>query len=410
MAQHIYFGDWVWHIAPSGDLFWGPPVLGIPHGCFDLRSLAESASPGLSNGSGIFVYPQLLVSPPPGIVYLGERNANVLTPRKNAIRTRLGLGENIVADTVGDVVAELLFQHADPRATVRWGRLRGSDWRLTCLGEIWKQFQIQIGSSEYVLLRESLRADYQKVRTETLAGRHPPRFHRRYLRYILEHYRVQNYEDISQDSQESPDPHGTSWTETWPTVSTTISSGQDQVWTEVSGDSQVVLLASANRLVNVTSAANCRARCETALAGDAHYCQGTARFTISVSGVRSGPMTRFAAAADTAYYTQYLDTNGAEIDFGKVVAATRTSLATFDDATPATATDYVVRLTSKDNDTHTVRRDGVDKILNHSNADITGNVRGGAMVFGSLVDFAHLSAVSAQDLASVVRSGAIVIL
>ena len=378
----------------------------MPYGCFDLRSYAACASQGRSSGFGIFVYPQLVSHT--SLVYLGERNASVLAPTKAAIRSDLQLGENIVANTVGDMVAELYLQHAETEWRQRWGRIRGRPWRFCCLGEVWKTYQMRDGDPETVFLLESLRANYQRIKTDVALGLSPSNFHLRYLQYQLERYHISNYEDITQNSQERPIPHGTTWTESWPTTGTTISSGQDQVWTEVAGDGDVDTVASVNRLNNVSVGAIVTCRCETALAGDAHFTQVTYRCTAATSTTRGGPATRFDPTANTCYFFRYLTQAGTEIEFSKLVNGTSTPFATFDDDSPAENTDYVLKLTSKDDDTHTSTRDGVDKILNHSNADITGNVRCGVvMAVTGGAGRANLSAISAEDLTADVSATAL---
>ena len=390
--QHIYMGQWRW----TGEA-WSSPVAGIPFGAFDLRSVAACSSRGLSDGYGIFVYPQPVHSP--GLVYLGERHATVLATRKATIKTALGLGENIVASTVGGVVAELFLQHAEPKWNLRWGRLRGRNWQLSCLGEVWATEQIADKTPEWAYVLEALRADYQKVKAEVALQLFPSDYHRRYLQALLEQYRISNYEDITLDSRDSPLPHGTTYTETWPTVSTTISSGQDQAWTELTNDAEVALVGGVNRLRNVTADSFSQCRCETALASDVHFCQGTMRITVAENGTFAGPCTRWAAAAQTCYVFEYRNNAAEEILLEKLVAGVETALATFDDDTPVANTDYVLRLTSKSNSTHTCARDGVNKITNHSNADITGNVRCGALVRGMAAGRGNWHLVSAEDTA-----------
>lgn len=397
MAQHVYFGQWVWR-----DDNWEAPVQGLPHANFDFRSVAACASPGFSAGHGLFVYPQLVSDP--GLTYLGERNAPVGTARKTAIKTLLGLGENIVAATVGEMAAELLLQHAEPEWNLRWGRIRGREWKLVCLGEVWKSAYWRDADPQWLLILESLRANYQKVKAGVAQGGLPADYHRKFLQSQMERYQVVNYEDITQNSLETPLPHGTSWTESWPTVSSTISSGQDQVWTEVANDSAVTLISLANRLSNVTTAADVTARCETTLADDAHYCQATHRWAVVANaGAYGGPMTRFAAAADTGYLYRYRTNAGSESRFDKKVTGTKTNLATFDDATPSADTDYVLRLTSTATDTHTCTKDSTDVISAVSDAAITGNVLGGLIMSGNNVAQMNESTVSAADLAAAVE-------
>jgi len=218
----------------------------------------------------------------------------------------------------------------------------------------------------------------------------------------MEHYRITNYEDITQGSQEPPLPHGTIWTESWPTLGTDISTGQDQVWTEMEGDSEVSSLAGSNRLNNVTTGATVTARCETALAGDAHFIQGTGRFITSVGVVsRIGLMTRFSTdvvAGQDFYLWRY--TNGANTGlFRKVVDAVETTLATVVITSPAPDTDYVLKLTSPANDVHVCELAAIPEIT-HSNGDIQAYVRCGVELRHATTDRATMDDISAEDVAS----------
>src|SRR3972149_4490562 len=66
--QHIYFGPWSWQDDLDGDASWGPPIRNMPFGCFDLRSKVACATPIVSEGFGLFVYPQTIDVP--GLLYL----------------------------------------------------------------------------------------------------------------------------------------------------------------------------------------------------------------------------------------------------------------------------------------------------------------------------------------------------
>lgn len=411
-AQHIYVMEaWAWRFRPdelgAPDLsapYWGPPDVGIalPYGCYDLRGKVAAGTQGpVSTGKGIVVYPQTVVHPT--LTYLGERNTPVSDLRKTALQTGLNLGERIVADTAGEVVAELFMQHAEPEWDLRWGRLRGD---LKCLGVTWKvrDFRPEVGA-DWLYLQQCLQSDYDKVKRLVADGIYPPGFHLRYLQYQIEQYRIppERYELISRNSLEAPRPHGTTWTESWPTVSTTISSGQDQPWTETISDVQVALTALVNRLTNVTGGADCYARCETDLAGDAHYGEFEFRSTTSTTTTFCGPMTRFHATETSGYIFYYNNASGAEAHLGKVTNGTpptQTSLATADIAAPTTSVDYTERLTSTAADLHTCTLDTVDVISGHSDASFTGQINVGAFLRAAAASRGHLHAGVGADIAA----------
>ena len=249
---------------------------------------------------------------------------------------------------------------------------------------------------------ESLRAEYQTVKAETLAERFPPSYHLRYLTALMEQYRIINYEDVTQDSRERPLPHSTTFTETWPTVSTDITTGQDQPWVEAANNSEVASVASANRLRNVT-AGECWARCDTVLASTAHFHQCTSMLTGSVTASSASPATRFDSSAIDCYWYRYMEEFGTGSRFFKEVANVSSSLATATDTGPSANTDYVLKLTSKADNTHTCTRDGTAKITDFSNADIPGSgktaVRIGVRLNSGTTVVANVYAHTGEDLA-----------
>lgn len=116
--------------------------------------------------------------------------------------------------------------------------------------------------------------------------------------------------------------HETSFTESWPTDSTTLSTGQDQPWTEVLNDLEVF----GGELRGVSGNTEKRARCETVLSGADHYCQAQV-ITTAASTSRSNRVdVRFDAAADTSYSYRVRGSSGGE-SIEKCVTGTFTVLA-----------------------------------------------------------------------------------
>ena len=99
---------------------------------------------------------------------------------------------------------------------------------------------------------------------------------------------------------------GALFNESWPTNSSTISSGQDLVWTEVLNDIQV----TSGVIAPVTTGATCRARAEVDCATADHYAQMTvSTYTDPSSSLNLFELCcRYASAADTCYNGGYVRT------------------------------------------------------------------------------------------------------
>lgn len=98
---------------------------------------------------------------------------------------------------------------------------------------------------------------------------------------------------------------GASFTETWPTNGTTISTGQDQPWNEDSNDVEV----STNALRFVTLSAVCFGRCLTNLATDAHKHSATAALVSIADGARAGVSVRKIDSTTRTYYITTAERN-----------------------------------------------------------------------------------------------------
>lgn len=119
-------------------------------------------------------------------------------------------------------------------------------------------------------------------------------------------------------------PHQTTITETWPTNSTTLSSGQDHAWTEVSGGWEVI----SGRCTKSSGLNNQihRCRCDTVLSTDDHYHQAVLQFPASGSRYH-GPACRVDSGTTDTFYLHVFGSpgdNNAYLD--KMVSGTQTGL------------------------------------------------------------------------------------
>lgn len=187
----------------------------------------------------------------------------------------------------------------------------------------------------------------------------------------------------------------TSFTETWPTVSTTISSGQDQPWTEVVGDSEV---ATGNYL-RPTATTGVTVRCNTALSTDDHEHEATATLTLESSGVN--PTVRHSTSATTYYMTQGFRETGSMLRrLLKTVAAVQSTLAT-DSTDPGTP--VVLKCSADSGDIIRAYYGGVNVHTADQSASspITGNLNIGVVLRGEVAaDNARVDGHTAADLAA----------
>lgn len=166
-------------------------------------------------------------------------------------------------------------------------------------------------------------------------------------------------------------PSTTSFTETWPTDSSTLSSGQDQPWTET--DNNLSVSSGVLRPLTFSALIN-RARCDTVLDTDDHEHYATFICATRDSNQRRGDLqVRFDTASTTFYQAAARrDSDGDLRYLQKVVSGTITDLGT-NTTDPGTG---VVLYCSADGSTITMKLGGT---IIHEVTDtaITGHVRVG---------------------------------
>lgn len=176
--------------------------------------------------------------------------------------------------------------------------------------------------------------------------------------------------------------------------------GPDLTWTEVDGDWDIVSNA-AELISNFGDVDRC-ARAEHDLASADHYAQVS--ILQSVLGSDAGVCVRFASAAETFYAGAWYGTPFAgTYTIWKVVAGTRTSLATLSEAATLP---FTIRLEVEDdgsgNADLTLYKDGVSKVTyTDSSSPIAGNTRCGIYGYdptGSGTSSPRLDAFEAGDL------------
>ncbi len=283
-----WFGPWQW----SG--YWHGPSGHV--GSIDLRSLEQCGSPGKLEGFGLFALPSHVH---PGSEYelaSGAWRSQARLRWQSAFRTPAIDGSDLRS-----VLWETMTRHADPLGDDRCRPLVPTTNRQY---EIWLTNQrivlhpFRANGAAFRPVLDALKREYRQLRRDSLDGRHHDRVH--YLRcldYWREKYGVSYQAFIPSDlPDEGLVPHETVWTETWPTDSTTISSGQDQPWTEVTSDQAV-----SGGKINSGGTARSSARCNTALSSSDNYCQAVCSVTSVTTTRIGGPCCRYSGSAETSY-------------------------------------------------------------------------------------------------------------
>lgn len=322
---HYYLTSWEWADL-RGEFGWRPPGPWIG-GALDLRPIPLQAQRGGIPGYGIFAYstPQTF----PDSVDLGEDlDARLSGAARAALAARLGYTIPAGA-TARTVIWDALTTEADPTGQTRAKPLRG---------RMGRSVRAVVGRT---IIREEpfdaahraravavFQADYRAARTQ---GRRAITL-RKWTGATMQHlWREQSEARAAEllpteyrgDGWEAPQ---TTFTETWPTNSSTISTGQDQPWNEDSGDAQV----ASNRLTAVDTGVLV-GRCTTDLSSDDHKHTATGNIIEAAAtrlvtlGVR-----KIDSTTNTMYVVDvYRRTSGGGVygrRIGKIVSGTFTEL------------------------------------------------------------------------------------
>jgi hypothetical protein len=305
---------------------YGPPA-GVTS-WIDLRTPAEcGAAPTAANGVAIFVTAD---GANLGASYtnLGTDPERQLTPAQRAsLGTALRLPSAPNSTALADCFYEALTTKADPTGAARakpiipTGDLR---LELHLGGRKLRDRAFDAGSAEAAVIQQQLRAEYRTARQAVQAGQLPANFHRKILGGWVQKYKLSyRWFQPADVPDESDIPPSTTYTESFPTNSSTLSSGQDQPWTEVFGDAQVL----SGALTEVSG--NPHVRCNTVLSSSDNYAQGVVVNANTVNSRAVGPACRYSSSADTAYgAVQYASNVSPTYRIIKMVAGVKVDLGT----------------------------------------------------------------------------------
>ncbi len=321
--------------GPDGQVFCRVP--GLVGGVFDCRSEAERRNPGtgpLAPGRALAVV--TAGREHPDSILLGEDwESPVSDATTVSIQAELGLGEPIVARTPRDIAAELMIHHGDPVGVSRWAMPSATEGAFTCyLGGVMvanRRFDINdIGDSRHsaILIRE--RADYRRARELSLQGVHPPDFHRRYLTYLMEFYRTEDFGLFIDGDlpREGPLTRRTTIEDTFvegsdtDLVSHTPTPSDWGSWEEVQNIGGNMGVIAATDVIEETSGIFVRVRANSSLDGKAHSCDMDLTGGSGGTRRRQGVLTRFketgTAAADNDNYLAFWNHDASELELFRI--------------------------------------------------------------------------------------------
>lgn len=344
--MRLYLAPWQWSTGPVGSAWRAPAGSAV---AVDLRSNVAAGTPAIASGVGLFQSE----TPPAGAVLLGDDPAARMSlARRNALADALRLPRAALPDASLAVILteHVLGAQADPTGATRVKPLRmtgqGLAVRLKHFGEVYRA-PLDKAHPVYAQTLAVRRADYARERarlgrSRTRAvqlGADPDAAEaaaldalRRWTGHDMRALGATEDELLPvlylADGSRAPQ---TVLTESWPTDSTTISSGQDLPWTEELNDASV----ASGVLGAVSEGANCIVSCDTALSADDHSHSATYAITESATLLAvTGVVARYDAAVGgsnplNAYiaYGYRLATD----DLGRIskyVAGTETTLDT----------------------------------------------------------------------------------
>ena len=327
--MNYYLTPWTWNTS-EGLPFWEvPDAIGL----VDLRPPGQAGPGPTPSGFAFAAFLNQITNP--DAIHLGDSLAGL--QNKSVAETALGLGVGeLVATTILDAVWELLLQHADPTGATRWKPImptRQGAMELHLGGHSLLRSETY-SEAAHPLVLDVEREDYRRVREDTLQRvtrgirNRDPLFHRQYLQSLVEKYGIPFERFIPAGlPTETPIPHGSQIIEAWPTTGTTISSGQDNAWTEVTDD--LTVATDGIHQTGNPDTTEAWGRCDVDLAGADQDGKVEATDMVRAGGANPelGVTVRYAAAADTCYFATLRDASSDFIRLYQRITGSNTQLA-----------------------------------------------------------------------------------
>lgn len=363
----------------TGQQGWDAPVPSL--GNLALAPLsAWPVSPTLGQlGPPAFIHTQT-AQPSLSSQLLGNSiNSPLTVAQRTAVGTFIGLPPGALVggnSTILDTFWSALTAHADPAGLTRFGPImptRALKMQFA-MGGVGLVHEEDFNNSVHHRVLLAIREQYRAIRANTLAGIELPDTHRKALFTWVRKFHMPHTNFIPPGlPNESPIPPGSIHTENFGVIPRP-NLGPQLPWSEVLATWEVVVNAGDGEGTSSTAALS-RARADVDVGGDDMFCEGEVRVTGSTAATGFG--SRFAPAADTAYWAGLRDGGLNNDDLFRIIANIFFRLAS---QGAAHALPHMVRSES-DGTTIRMYKDGVP-ILSQVDVGIPNGQRGGIEGFG----------------------------
>jgi len=324
---HLYLGQWEWQTDESGS-YWSAP--GNDHlGALDMRSIPHRAlKGGTPQGYAFFSYdgPR---SHPSLLVDLGEDlDAGLKNPDVRDIQDLLGVNPSYdLSAAPREMLRQLCFVQMagwDPTGATSWKPLRGRRQRdahiyLGGFGAVYSERPDGTAHPAIVSAIAVFREDYRRNKSEGVPLTVLRKWTGRRCLDLLEALGDTEAQYIlpPEYADDGWLPPATSYADNFNRSDEELSASG---WTELAGDWEV----QSNVAVMITDSANdARARYNSDLSGDDHYCQ--IDITAGGSYTGAGVTLRHNSSADTCYQLWLFDHND-NVYISEITAGSRANL------------------------------------------------------------------------------------
>ena len=379
-------GPLIWDESVNGAPCWRPPQ---GFGLLDLRPLPDQGTSGGDPKLSLFFGAAGTIENASDYISLGEGSWSDLKPderQRSLIPSRTGYTP--AGDTLQEIVLDLLCGGADPLGFDCHKPLMPTNrmvFELHAAGQKYAE-AFAWGEKHTALIRDVLRADFKALfnATRSNPNRKIADISLKVLDAYCEKYKVSKadwHQFVPAELQADvpgPLPHETTITEDFVRADSTSVMGHNLTWTQVTG----TWGTTSNKGYKVaTNSAIETARAESDLSSADHYAQvlmgGVSTFSFA------GPACRFAAAANTHYFTA----NFSNVQYlSKLEAGTRTDLSTLAHA-------YAASILKVQANGSTIKGfDAGSELLSVTDTAITGNLRTGLTSYAVDETFASFQA------------------
>ena len=373
------------------------PYYRHPDMVFDLRSTPDLSAPG-PLGKRVLCFTPGAIPAGPEVVPIGDAGTALTLERKATLKSVFVLGENIVADTVGEFILELLVLLADPTGLSRWKPMRvGRDLKLAfTMGGVmirkrvaqtdpeWRQTlaverlgyarwradaavtkaELLLAGRTWEQVQNHLRDGTADAEDRRLGGMSPPNHHLKALGALVLKYGVLHTEFLDGLPDEGTLVPSTTLTDDFNRADAdalgTASGGFS--WVEYVGDMDIV----TNRARNMLNS-ECQSRANSALSTDDHYSQAK---VYGSGDIDPNVFVRQPGDTTQTLYLGWINPDVGQVRVYRQVTGTFTQIGS---SVAYTHVNGNVLRVEADAGTVTLKVDGVTKIGPVNDANISGN-------------------------------------